>query len=77
MADKPQFIPLCYEDLKIIENMGQCATQLASAVLTNSDFIADVLLSLLVDGLTLASDEDDPFIVLDRLVEIISQAKAV
>lgn len=78
ITNEPLFLPLYPDQLKIIENMGQYATQLAGAVLANSDFIADVLLSLLVDGLTLEDDEDDfdRFAVLDRLVKIIDQAKA-
>lgn len=76
MVNKPQFFPLYHEDLKTIEDEGQHAIMLAKAVLENGESISDALLSIFVDRLIMDEGFDNRYIALDRLADIIIQAKA-
>jgi len=76
MVNKPQFFPLYHEDLKTIEDEGQHAIMLAKAVFENGEFISDALLSIFVDRLIMDEGFYNRYSALDRLADIITQAKA-
>ena len=72
MAD---YLPFSRADLREIENSGQYGIALAADIRKSSGMIGDILLSIFVDHLQIVADGDNPLFWLERLEDIIAQAK--
>jgi len=69
------FVPLALEELSQLEDWGEYATRLAYHVIAADEMIGDILLSILACHLTFVAEGDNPNFWLERLEDIIAQAK--
>ena len=75
------YLPVVLEELSNLEDWGQYATGLAHHVIasekSSGEMIGDILLSILVVHLTFVPEGNNPNFWLERLEDIIAQAKVV